>query len=169
MRDFDRGVESERGVETVDVDSLITIGWREWVGLPDLSIRSIKAKIDTGARSSCLHAFDIEPFIRDGCQWVRFDVHPIQRNDRFVKRCEAAVFDRRHVRSSNGLTSERFVIQTTLMLVGQRVPIELTLANRDAMGFRMLIGREAMRGRFLVDSGRSFFGGRPVRKAKRKP
>lgn len=165
----DWGVESERGVETVDDESLITIGWREWVGLPDLSIRSIKAKIDTGARSSCLHAFDIEPFIRDDCQWVRFDVHPIQRNDRLVKRCEAAVFDRRHVRSSNGLTSERFVIQTTLMLVGQRVPIELTLANRDAMGFRMLIGREAMRGRFLVDSGRSFFGGRPVRKAKRKP
>jgi hypothetical protein len=169
MMTVDWGVESERGVETVDDESLITIGWREWVGLPDLSIRSIKAKIDTGARSSCLHAFDIEPFIRDDCQWVRFDVHPIQRNDRLVKRCEAAVFDRRHVRSSNGLTSERFVIQTTLMLVGQRVPIELTLANRDAMGFRMLIGREAMRGRFLVDSGRSFFGGRPVRKAKRKP
>jgi hypothetical protein len=163
------GAGNECGVASVDVDALVNIGWREWVGLPDLSIRSIKAKIDTGARSSCLHAFDIEPFVRDGQQWVRFDVHPIQRNDRLVKRCEAVVFDRRHVRSSNGLTSERFVIQTTLMVVGQPVPIELTLANRDAMGFRMLIGREAMRGRFLVDSGRSYFGGRPVRKAKRKP
>lgn len=151
------------------LDSLTTIGWREWVGLPDLSIRSIKAKIDTGARSSCLHAFDIEPFLLDGTPWVRFDVHPMQRNDRLVKRCQARVVDRRHVRSSNGLTSERFVIQTTLRLFEQAVPIELTLANRDAMGFRMLIGREALRGRFLVDSGRSYFGGRPVRKAKRKP
>jgi len=156
------------GVETVDDASLIRIGWREWVGLPDLSIRLIKAKIDTGARSSCLHAFDIEPFTRGGEPWVRFDVHPIQRNDHLVKRCEAVVFDRRHVRSSNGVASERFVIQTTLVVVGQRVPIELTLANRDAMGFRMLIGREAIRSRFLIDSGGSYVGGRPIRKTKRE-
>lgn len=148
--------------------SLITIGWREWIGLPDLSLRPIKAKIDTGARSSCLHAFDIESFMRDGRQWVRFDIHPIQRNDRLVERCEAIVFDRRCIRSSNGLASERFVIQTNLMLAGQLLPIELTLANRDAMGFRMLIGREAMRGRFLVDPGRSYFCGRPLKKP-RKP
>jgi hypothetical protein len=150
-------------------DSLSVIGWREWVGLPDLAIRSIKAKIDSGARSSCLHAFDIQPFVRGGKEWVRFDVHPIQRNDRLIKRCEAPVFDRRHVRSSNGVASERFVILATLNVVGRSVPIELTLANRDAMGFRMLIGREAIRGRFLIDAGSSYFGGRPARKTKRKP
>lgn len=142
------------------------VGWREWVGLHDLAIRSIKAKIDSGARSSCLHAFDIEPFERAGELWVRFEVHPIQRNDRLIKSCEARVFDRRRVRSSNGVASERFVIVTTLDLIGQRLPIELTLANRDAMGFRMLIGREAIRGRFLIDSGRSYLGGRP-RKSRR--
>lgn len=142
------------------------VGWREWVGLHDLAIRSVKAKIDSGARSSCLHAFDIEPFERAGEPWVRFEVHPIQRNDRLVKSCEARVFDRRRVRSSNGVASERFVILTTLDLIGHRLPIELTLANRDAMGFRMLIGREAIRGRFLIDSGRSYLGGRP-RKSRR--
>jgi hypothetical protein len=149
-----------------DGDSLPRIGWREWVGLPELGIRSIKAKIDTGARSSCLHAFDIEPFTRDNRLWVRFTVHPIQANDDFIKQCEAAVLDRRQVRSSNGVASERFVILTTLEMIGQTLPIELTLANRDAMGFRMLIGREAIRGRFLIDSGGSYFGRRA--KGKRK-
>ncbi len=144
--------------------TLQTVGWREWVGLPDLAIRTLKAKIDTGARSSCLHAFDIEPFQQNQQEWVRFRVHPTQHSDRAVRQCQALVLDRRHIRSSNGHTSERFVILTTLNLVGESLPIELTLANRDAMGFRMLIGREALRGRFLVDSGRSYFGGRPKRK-----
>lgn len=148
-------------------NALPRIGWREWVGLPGLGIRSIKAKIDSGARSSCLHAFDIEPFVRDDQPWVRFAVHPIQGNDDFVKQCEAAVLDRRQVRSSNGVATERFVILTMLEMIGQRLPIELTLANRDAMGFRMLIGREAIRGRFLIDSGGSYFGRRPARKPKR--
>ena len=149
-------------------DSLPKIGWREWVSLPGLGIRLIKAKIDSGARSSCLHAFDIEPFTRDDQPWVRFTVHPIQGNDEYIKHCEAAVIDRRHVRSSNGLASERVVILTPLEMIGQRLPIELTLANRDAMGFRMLIGREAIRGRFLIDSGGSYFGPRPARKPKRR-
>lgn len=148
-------------------EALPKIGWREWVGLPELGIRTIKAKIDSGARSSSLHAFDIEPFTRDGKPWVRFTVHPIQGNDDFVKHCEAAVLDRRQVRSSNGVASERVVILTTLEMIGQRLPIELTLANRDAMGFRMLIGREAIRGRFLIDSGGSYFGPRPLRKSRR--
>lgn len=147
--------------------TLPNIGWREWVALPDLGIRLIKAKIDSGARSSCLHAFEIEPFDRDGRHWVRFAVHPIQRNDDYIKQCEAEVLDRRLVRSSNGAVGERFVIATTLEVIGQHVPIELTLANRDAMGFRMLIGREAIRGRFLIDSGASFFGGRRSRKSRR--
>lgn len=145
--------------------TLKTVGWRQWVGLPDLGIRTLKAKVDTGARSSCLHAFDIEPFQRDQQWWVRFSVHPAQRNDRLVRHCQALVLDRRHVRSSNGQTEHRFVIQTQLSMVGQLLPIELSLANRDQMGFRMLIGREALRGRFLVDAGRSYLGsGRPKRK-----
>lgn len=149
--------------------ALPRIGWREWVGLPDLGIRSVKAKVDSGARSSSLHAFCIEPFERGGESWVRFDVHPLQRTDRLSKRCEAKVLDRRQVRSSNGLVAERFVILTTLDWHGHQVPMELTLANRDAMGFRMLIGREAIRNRFLIDSGRSYLGGRPSRRSRRTP
>jgi hypothetical protein len=150
-------------------DALPRIGWREWVGLPDLGIRSVKAKVDSGARSSSLHAFRIEPFERGGESWVRFDVHPLQRTDRLAKRCEARILDRRQVRSSNGLVAERFVILTTLDWHGHQVPMELTLANRDAMGFRMLIGREAIRNRFLIDSGKSYLGGRPSRRSRRTP
>ena len=138
-------------------------GWREWVGLPELSIRSIKAKFDSGARSSCLHAFDTELFERSGAEWVRFAVHPIQRNDEKVVWCEAPVFDRRLVRSSNGVVSQRVVIRTDLSIFGSSWPIEVTLHNRDAMGFRMLIGREAVRGRFVIDPGGSYYAGRPKR------
>jgi len=142
-------------------------GWREWVGLPGLSIRSIKAKIDSGARSSCLHAFDMETIDRDGVAWVRFAAHPIQRNDTKVIWCEAPIHDKRLVRSSNGEVAERIVIRTDLRIFGITWPIDLTLNNRDAMGFRMLIGREAVRGRFLIDSGGSYFAGRPKTKRKK--
>jgi len=144
-------------------ETLPISGWREWVGLPGLSIRSIKAKIDSGARSSCLHAFDMEMMEREGASWVRFAVHPIQRNDAKVVWCEAPVHDVRSVRSSNGEVSQRVVIRTLLSIFGRRWPIDLTLNNRDAMGFRMLIGREAVRGRFVIDSGGSYFAGRPKR------
>jgi hypothetical protein len=142
-------------------------GWREWVGLPGLSIRSIKAKIDSGARSSTLHAFDTEVIQKADGEWVKFAVHPIQRNDTKVIWCEAPILDRRAVRSSNGDVSQRIVIRTELKIFGQSWPIDLTLHNRDAMGFRMLIGREAVRGRFLIDSGGSFYAGRPRRKHNR--
>ncbi len=145
-----------------------TCGWREWVALSDLGIRSIKAKVDTGARSSSLHAFESTLFKQDGIDWVRFAVHPMQRDDQRVIWCEAPVLDRRQVRSSNGDVSVRLVIRAELRMLDQSWPIELTLANRDAMGFRMLIGREAVRGRFLVDSGKSFYGGRPKRKERRR-
>jgi len=143
-------------------------GWREWTCLPQLSIRSIKAKIDSGARSSCLHAFDMEFLDREGVAWVRFAVHPIQRNDEKVVWCEAPVHDRRLVRSSNGEVSVRNVIRTELRIFGRTWPIDLTLNNRDAMGFRMLIGREAVRGRFLIDSNRSYLAGRPKRFRKKR-
>ena len=138
------------------------IGWREWVDLPDLGIREIKAKIDTGARSSSLHAYDIEEFLRDGQTYVRFKVHPKQRNSREVVETEAAVLEYRRVRSSSGKSTKRPVIVTTVKALGRAWRIEVTLANRDVMGFRMLLGREAIRRRMVVDPGSSYFGGRPT-------
>lgn len=140
------------------------IGWREWVGLPDLGIEHVKAKVDTGARSSALHAYDVEAFERDGESWVRFKVHPVQRRTDEVATAEAAVLEYRRVRSSSGKASRRPVIVTRVSLLGHTWPVEVTLANRDAMGFRMLLGREAFRGRFLVDAGRSYYGGEPSKK-----
>lgn len=132
------------------------IGWREQLALPDLGIQKIKAKIDTGARSSALHAFDVEIFKRDGKRMVRFKVHPYQRDTHRTVTAEAELFDQRQVRNSGGQTQVRPVIQTTIELNGYTFPIELTLTNRDVMGFRMLLGRQAVRRRFLVDAGQSF-------------
>ncbi len=142
------------------------IGWREWVGLPDLILGRIKAKVDSGARSSSLHAFDIEHFERDGEPWVKFKVHPIQRSDRKIIEAEAPVTDSRMVRSSNGKAQLRTVITTNVRLLGKTWPVELTLANRDKMSFRMLLGREAFRNKFFVDAGSSYLGGKPKRKKR---
>ncbi|MEQ8463909.1 ATP-dependent zinc protease family protein [Coleofasciculus sp. E1-EBD-02] len=136
--------------------SLSIIGWRERVALPDLGIAQIKAKIDTGARSSALHAFDVEPFSRDDKTMVRFKVHPYQRDTHRTVSAEAELIDQRQVRNSGGHAQLRPVIQTMVELNGERWLIELTLTNRDVMGFRMLLGRQAVRKRFLVDAGRSF-------------
>lgn len=137
-------------------EQLPVIGWREQVALPDLGIQQIKAKIDTGARSSALHAFDVEIFKRDGKPMVRFKVHPYQRDTHRTITAEAELLDQRQVRNSGGQTQVRPVIQTTIELNGYTFPIELTLTNRDVMGFRMLLGRQAVRRRFLVDAGQSF-------------
>lgn len=146
----------------------LVIGWREWIALPELGIAAIKPKIDTGARSSSLHAFNMETFERGGATWVRFDVHPLQRNAAAV-RAEARVLEFRHVRSSSGHQSLRPVIRTDMALGGRQWAVELTLAARDEMGFRMLLGREAVRGRFVVDPARSFLLGKsPVRKSLTK-
>ena len=142
--------------------SLPVIGWREWVGLPDLGIETIKAKVDTGARSSSLHAFDVKRFEREGEAWVRFKVHPVQRKTQPTIEVEARVLELRSVRSSSGKAAMRPVIVTPIVLLGVTWAVELTLANRDEMGFRMLLGREAFRRRFLVDAGRSYYGGRGV-------
>ncbi len=148
---------------------LVIIGWREWVSLPGLKIAHIKAKIDTGARSSSLHAFEIEPFDHEGEPWVRFQVHPIQRRDDFSIPCQAPVHDIRNVRSSSGESAARYVILTDVSWMGEKWTAELTLADRTQMGFRMLVGREAVRGRMLVDPSRSYFGGRPPRRRRRHP
>ena len=150
---------------------LQTIGWREWVSLPGLGIRAVKAKIDTGARSSALHAYDLETFRREGVEWVRFKVHPIQRDTRTVVQAELPLHERRHVRSSSGHRTLRPVVLAEVELMGVKLPIELTLTNRDEMGFRMLLGRRALRKRFLVDPGRSYLAGKdlaPRRTVKRR-
>ena len=136
------------------------IGWREWVGLPDLGIEFVKAKIDTGARSSALHAFDIHVSESAGVEVARFKVHPFQRQTSTTILAVAEVAEYREVRSSSGHRSLRPVIVTMVTLGDESWPIELTLVNRDEMGFRMLLSRGAVRGRFLIDPDRSFVAGR---------
>lgn len=143
-------------------------GWREWVSLPDLGVDWIKAKIDTGARTSSLHAFDIQEFERDGEAWVRFRVKPWQDSQEDAVVVESPLHDRRAVRSSSGHAQERLVVQLMIRLVDREVMAEVTLSNRDEMGFRMLIGREALRRGYVVDPARSFLGGRAPREARRR-
>jgi len=152
-----------------DPRTLPIVGWREWVGLPDLSVYHVKAKVDTGARSSAIHAFSPERERRGGRDLVRFSLHPLQRRADPHVEVEAELLDVRHVRSSMGHLEKRFVILTNLTLLGSTWPIELTLARRDHMGFRMLLGREAIRDRFLVDPCGSFYDRdhRPRRKKSR--
>ena len=134
-----------------------TIGWREWVALPELVIPWVKAKVDTGARSSSLHAWDVH--VDESAGEVRFAVHPFQHDDVLTVPVRATLVGIRDVRSSNGDVERRPAIVTTATVCGEAVPIELTLTNRDEMGFRMLLGRSALKRRFLVDPGRSFLGG----------
>lgn len=144
---------------------LPTIGWREWIQLSDLGEFEIKAKVDTGARSSSLHAYDLEIVERDGVEWVRFVVHPLQRDTEVTVECEAPLLEQRWVRSSNGELQLRPVIRTEVRIAGRTWPIDLTLTARDVMGFRMLLGREAVRRRFIVNPGRSYLmSRRPGRK-----
>lgn len=144
------------------------IGWREWVALPEWGVQHLKAKIDTGARTSSLHAFGLEWFDRDDAQWVRFDIHPWQRSTADSVAVEAQVLDTRDVRSSSGKIDHRPIVRTTLRIAERDIEAEVTLTRRDEMGFRMLVGREAVRTRFVVDPGRSYIGGKPPRPVRRK-
>ncbi len=144
------------------------IGWREWVELPGLGGAAVKAKVDTGARTSTLHAFDITE--REGGAAVAFSYHPVQRDAQRTVKAEAPLIDRRTVTASNGQSELRYVVATEVVIDDEPIAIELTLTRRDAMGFRMLLGRGALRGRYIVDPGRSFRGGasKRVRSRARK-
>lgn len=144
------------------------VGWREWVTLPDIAVPWIKAKLDTGARSSAIHAFDLVESDRDGQLWVRYAVHPWQGSDADPVIVESPVIDRREVRSSSGHSEDRLVVPTQITLAGRTITVEMTLSRRDEMGFRMLLGREALRQGFLIDPSRSYTAGRPPLAVRRR-
>lgn len=145
------------------------VGWREWVGLPGAQTPWIKAKIDTGARTSALHAFDIRGLTRDGAPWVRFEVHPWQTSAMDTRVVELPVADVRAVRSSNGEVQDRAVVLLPLVIAGRTVEAEVTLTHRDEMGFRMLVGRTTLAAAgLLVDPAASYLGGQPPRGVRRR-
>ena len=135
--------------------SKLVVGREEWCGFPALGIPAVMARVDSGAKTSSIHTFNIQAFKKDGAPWVSFEVHPLQKNRKVVVRCEAPIVDRRIVKSSSGISERRYVIRSVLNIGQHNYEIELTLANRDSMGYRMLLGREAMNGRMLVDPASS--------------
>ncbi|MEO5378703.1 MAG: RimK/LysX family protein [Magnetococcus sp. DMHC-6] len=132
------------------------IGWREWVELPGLNLQRIKVKIDTGARTSALHAMHIKAFEQDGQMFVRFLVHPNQKQRLPEIECIALVLDQRQVKNSSGVSEKRYVIRTPILLGDKSWEVDITLTNRSPMGFRMLLGRTAIRNKYIVDPGHSF-------------
>lgn len=138
------------------------LGWREWVALPELGVKKIRCKVDTGARTSALHTFYVEEFDKEGIRMVRFGLHPLQNNTDKELHCEARVHDQRQVSDSGGHTETRYVIKTQLVLGGYTWPIEMTLTNRDTMRYRMLLGRTAIVDNYLVHAGDSHLAGKPA-------
>ena len=142
-------------------DGLTTLGWREWLALPELGINRIKAKVDTGAKTSCLHAFFVETYRHKGSNRVRFGVHSHQKDTERAFICDAALVDRRMVSDSGGHRERRYVIETAVILGNRRRRIEFTLTNRDSMRFRILLGRSALAGVYRVDPSVSYREGKP--------
>jgi hypothetical protein len=136
--------------------NLIPLGWREWVALPELGVSRIKAKVDTGARTSALHAFQLATYEKAGHTWVKFQLHPLQGDTEAVVECHAPVKDHRKVRDSGGHEEYRYVIESTIQVGEKKLTAELTLTERDTMRFRMLLGRTALKGRYIVDPGASY-------------
>lgn len=147
---------------------ILTFGWREWVTLPELGLPAIKAKVDTGARTSALHAFELRPFVENDIQRIEFSIHPLQKDEQTVAVCVADVVDKRTVTDSGGHQEERWVIQTILVIGPYSWSIEITLTARDNMKFRMLLGRNALKNRALVDSSTSYLVGKKISKRKKR-
>ncbi|MBE0358258.1 ATP-dependent zinc protease family protein [Pseudoalteromonas aliena] len=129
----------------------ITVGWREWLSLPELGIDRIKAKIDTGARTSCIHAINIKEYEVNGEKWVKFTAQPLQEDEQTQVTCNVKVKKKKYVTSSGGQRELRYFIETTLHAGNDSWPIEITLTKRSTMKFRMLLGRTAMENRIVVD------------------
>lgn len=163
--DCDSLLSADKSLKTSQT-SLSIIGWREIIALPELNVNYIKAKIDTGARSSALHAFEIEEFSLNDKLMIRFQIHPWQRDNQRIITTEAELLEYRLIKSSNGQTQKRPVILTSVRLGSQQWQIELTLTNRDVMGFRMLLGRQGIRKRYLIDPGKSFLQSNPRLKSE---
>ena len=138
----------------------VSIGWQEWCSLPELKIPAIKARIDTGAKTSALHAFNVSEFVRNQHKWVKFELHPIQGRDDICCQCKAPLIDIRKVISSNGHFEHRYVIKTALTLGALSWEIEVTLSNRDPLQFRMLLGREALSSRVIIDPAKKMRQGK---------
>lgn len=153
---------------TDKAQSSIVAGWREWVSLPGAGVPWIKAKLDTGARSSSVHVYDVTLTGEGASERVRFRLQPWQESREDAVVVECPIHDRRRVRSSSGHVEERIVVIMRIALLGREIETEMTLSNRDEMGFRMLIGRQALRQGFLVDPAKSFLGGRAPREIRRR-
>ena len=143
-----------------DNNRILRLGWREWAALPDLGLPAIKVKVDTGARTSALHAFYTEKYELDSVDMVKFMIHPIQRNYDFGVECHAPLIDFRQVSDSGGHREMRYVIETSIVIADKHWPIEITLTNRDNMRFRMLLGRRAMEARAVIEPGASYLNGK---------
>ncbi len=136
------------------------IGWKEWFSLDCLALPAIKAKIDTGAKTSSLHAFNIETFYIEDVEYVRFEIHPLQKNKKLARTCVARIVDRRMVSDSSGKKERRIVIESNLKVGANAARVEITLANRDSMAFKMLLGREALKElKMITDVSKSFILG----------
>lgn len=143
-----------------EIDQILRLGWREWAALPDLGLPAIKVKVDTGARTSALHAFYTEKYQLDSVDMVKFLIHPIQTNHDFHVECHAPLIDYREVSDSGGHRNMRYVIETSIVIGNSNWPIEITLTNRDNMRFRMLLGRRAMEARAVIEPGASYLNGK---------
>jgi hypothetical protein len=144
------------------VNSFHLLGWREWISLPELGIDRLKCKVDTGAKTSALHAFYVDSFLVDDQKMIRFGIHPVQGDPTIIKHCEAKVIDERVVTSSDGNKTLRYVIETTMILGDITKKIQVTLTNRDNMRFRMLLGRRAIDKNFIVNPSLSYQDGKMV-------